>query len=67
MSNGYRAKIWKARFSILANMPMYAIDTQTDIVLATMSIHNYIRNSNTEESAFETAERETYIPESSTT
>ena len=58
--------VWKARFAILANMPCYKIDTQTDIVLATMAIHNYIRKSNMEDSAFQTAERETYIPENST-
>ncbi|WOH09174.1 hypothetical protein DCAR_0728629 [Daucus carota subsp. sativus] len=37
---------WKARFAILTNMPMYTINTQTDIVLATMMVHNYIKKSN---------------------
>ncbi|XP_074347447.1 uncharacterized protein LOC141686303 [Apium graveolens] len=59
--------VWKARFAILANMPMYKIDTQTDIVLSTMAIHNYIRKSNCSDSAFRTAERESYIPPDSTT
>ena len=58
--------VWKARFAILANMPMYKIDTQTDIVLPTMAIHNYIRKSNYSDSAFRTAERENYTPWDST-
>nr|XP_017228074.1 PREDICTED: putative nuclease HARBI1 [Daucus carota subsp. sativus] len=58
--------VWKARFCILANMPMYKINTQTDIVLATMMIHNYIRKSRITDNAFETAEQENYIPENAT-
>ena len=58
--------VWKARFAILANMPMYTINTQTDIVLATMTVHNYIRKSNVADNAFQTAEQENYMPENST-
>ena len=38
--------VWKARFAILAHMPSYKIETQTDIVIATIAIHNYIRKQN---------------------
>ena len=38
--------VWKARFAILAHMPSYKIETQTDAVIATMAIHNYIRKQN---------------------
>ena len=47
---------WKARFAILTNMPMYTINTQTDIVLATMMVHNYIKKSNVADNAFQIAE-----------
>ena len=36
--------VWKARFAILANMPIYKINMQTSIVLTTMEVHNYIGN-----------------------
>ena len=55
--------VWKATFVILANMPIYTINTQTDIVLATMTVHNYIRKSNVADNYFQTAEQETYMPE----
>ncbi|WOG86966.1 hypothetical protein DCAR_0206185 [Daucus carota subsp. sativus] len=58
--------VWKARFAILANMPMYKIITQTNIVLTTMTIHNHIRKSRITDNAFDTVELETYIPENAT-
>ncbi|KAJ0077600.1 hypothetical protein Patl1_35498 [Pistacia atlantica] len=42
-------------------MPTFHIDTQRDIVLATMAIHNYIRKKNTPDMAFQVAENETYM------
>ena len=57
---------WKARFAILTNMPMYTINTQTDIVLATMMVHNYIKKSNVADNAFQIAEQENYMSENST-
>ncbi|XP_060200882.1 uncharacterized protein LOC132629171 [Lycium barbarum] len=54
--------VWKARWSILRDMSYYHIDTQRDIVLATMAIHNYIRNKCNVDDAFQTAENESYIP-----
>lgn len=54
--------MWKARWSILRDMPNFHIDTQRDIVLATMAIHNYIRKKNTLDMAFQVAENETYMP-----
>ncbi|XP_059310009.1 uncharacterized protein LOC132061169 [Lycium ferocissimum] len=54
--------VWKARWSILRDMPYYHIDTQRDIVLATMAIHNYIRKKCNVDDAFQTAKNESYIP-----
>uniref|UniRef100_A0A3Q7G4M7 DDE Tnp4 domain-containing protein n=1 Tax=Solanum lycopersicum TaxID=4081 RepID=A0A3Q7G4M7_SOLLC len=54
--------VWKARWSILRDMPYYNIDTQRDIVLATMAIHNYIKQKCNVDDAFQTAEDERYIP-----
>ncbi|KAM3221866.1 hypothetical protein P3L10_021136 [Capsicum annuum] len=54
--------VWKARWSILRDMPYYNIDTQRDIVIATMTIHNYIRKKCNVDNGFQTAENEGYIP-----
>ncbi|XP_060210444.1 uncharacterized protein LOC132637361 [Lycium barbarum] len=54
--------VWKARWSILRYMSYYHINTQRDIVLATMAIHNYIRKKCNVDGAFQTAENESYIP-----
>nr|XP_016507895.1 PREDICTED: uncharacterized protein LOC107825535 [Nicotiana tabacum] len=54
--------VWKTRWSILRDMPFYHIDTQGDIVLATMAIHNYIRKKCNMDDAFRIAENERYIP-----
>ncbi|KAM3301584.1 hypothetical protein P3S67_016086 [Capsicum chacoense] len=54
--------VWKARWSILRDMSYYNIDTQRDIVIATMAIHNYIRKKCNVDNAFQTAENEGYIP-----
>ncbi|XP_060178725.1 uncharacterized protein LOC132608936 [Lycium barbarum] len=54
--------VWKARWSILRDMPYYHIDTQRDIVLDTMAIHNYIRRKCNVDDAIQTAENESYIP-----
>ncbi|KAG9143727.1 hypothetical protein Leryth_018881 [Lithospermum erythrorhizon] len=42
-------------------MPNYDIDTQTEIVLATMAIHNYIRKKDVNDNSFEVAETENYV------
>ncbi|KAK6139422.1 hypothetical protein DH2020_026829 [Rehmannia glutinosa] len=54
--------VWKARWNILADMPYFHIDTQREIVLATMAIHNYIRKKNVSDEAFQIAEDERYEP-----
>ncbi|XP_009762934.1 uncharacterized protein [Nicotiana sylvestris] len=54
--------VWKAKWSILRDMPFYHIDTQKDIVLATMAIHNYIRKKCKVDNAFQEAENERYVP-----
>ncbi|KAF3682892.1 putative PRA1 (Prenylated rab acceptor) family protein [Capsicum annuum] len=43
-------------------MPYYNIDTQRDIVIATMAIHNYIRKKCNVYNAFQMAKNERYIP-----
>ncbi|KAM3282252.1 hypothetical protein P3S67_025897 [Capsicum chacoense] len=43
-------------------MSYYNIDTQRDIVIATMVIHNYFRKKCNVDNAFQTAENERYIP-----
>ncbi|XP_029128648.1 uncharacterized protein LOC114916346 [Cajanus cajan] len=35
--------VWKNRFAILRHMPKYKLETQVQIVCATMAIHNFIR------------------------
>ncbi|KAL0374179.1 UNVERIFIED_CONTAM: hypothetical protein Sradi_3333600 [Sesamum radiatum] len=54
--------VWKARWNILCDMPYFHIDTQREIVLATMAIHNYIRKKNVADKAFQIAEDESYEP-----
>jgi len=54
--------VWKKRFRILEDMPAYNFDTQRDIVLGTMAIHNYIRKKGIQDVAFTAAENENYIP-----
>ncbi|XP_060170797.1 uncharacterized protein LOC132601748 [Lycium barbarum] len=54
--------VWKTRWSILRDMSYYHIDTQRDIVLDTMAIHNYIRKKCNVDDAFQTVENESYIP-----
>ncbi|KAL2481136.1 Uncharacterized protein Adt_34102 [Abeliophyllum distichum] len=36
--------VWKSRFHILEKMTRYKFETQADIVIATMVVHNYLRN-----------------------
>ncbi|KAM3289998.1 hypothetical protein P3S67_018287 [Capsicum chacoense] len=43
-------------------MPYYDIDIQRNIVIATMTIHNYIRKKCNVDNVFQTAENERYIP-----
>jgi hypothetical protein len=35
--------VWKQRWRILQNMPAYPYKSQMQIVLASMTLHNYIR------------------------
>ncbi|KAK8926015.1 hypothetical protein KSP39_PZI011439 [Platanthera zijinensis] len=35
--------VWKKKWKILRDMPPYSLTKQRDIVIATMSLHNYIR------------------------
>ncbi|KAL1290786.1 hypothetical protein AAHE18_20G154400 [Arachis hypogaea] len=64
---------WKNRFSILRHMPKFKIETQVQIVCATMAIHNFIRRhseTDTEFNQYEHAnildgEDNSYVGESS--
>ncbi|XP_052176703.1 uncharacterized protein LOC127791007 [Diospyros lotus] len=55
--------VWKKRFRVLGDMPAYNFDTQRDIVLGTMAIHNYIRKKGVHDVAFTAVENENYIPD----
>jgi hypothetical protein len=35
-------RVWKKRFRILENIPIYSLPTQVQIILASMAIHNFI-------------------------
>ena len=59
-------EVWKAKFAILANMPIYKINTQTNIVFTIMTIHNNIIKSNIPDNAFQTTGQETYISKNAT-
>ena len=65
--------VWKNRFAILRHMPKFKIETQVQIVCATMAIHNFIRRhseTDTEFNQYEHAnildgEDSSYVGESS--
>ena len=55
--------VWKARWAILKDMHInYPYETQVDIVIASMALHNYIRMKDSSDDAFHTAQQETYNP-----
>ncbi|XP_071700423.1 uncharacterized protein [Rutidosis leptorrhynchoides] len=55
--------VWKARWAILKDMHVnYSYETQVNIVIASMAIHNYIRMKGRFDEAFNTAEQENYHP-----
>ncbi|KAJ9543555.1 hypothetical protein OSB04_023262 [Centaurea solstitialis] len=55
--------VWKARWAILKDMhPGFTYETQVDIVLASMAIHNFIRIDGRRDKAFEIAQQESYNP-----
>ncbi|KAJ9561868.1 hypothetical protein OSB04_007028 [Centaurea solstitialis] len=54
--------VWKARWAILKDMFGFTYETQVNIVLASMAIHNYIRMSGSRDEAFDKAQKESYDP-----
>ncbi|XP_035846381.1 uncharacterized protein LOC110940740 isoform X2 [Helianthus annuus] len=55
--------VWKARWAILKDMHVnYSYETQVDIVIASMAIHNYIRMKGHFDEAFNKAQQESYRP-----
>ena len=44
--------VWKNRFAILRRMPKFKIETQVQIVSATMAIHNFIRRNTSTDTEF---------------
>ncbi|GJW55157.1 cytochrome P450 [Tanacetum coccineum] len=48
--------ILKKRWKILSRMPKYSVETQHDVIIATLALHNYIRN-NDKEDTFTTFEQ----------
>ncbi|KAL4587426.1 hypothetical protein LXL04_000297 [Taraxacum kok-saghyz] len=55
--------VWKARWTILRDMHVnFTYDDQVKIVLASMAMHNYIRKAGIIDEAFNTAQQESYEP-----
>ncbi|XP_071727634.1 uncharacterized protein [Rutidosis leptorrhynchoides] len=55
--------VWKARWAILKDMHVnYSYETQVNIVIVSMAIHNYIRMNGHFDEAFNTAQQENYRP-----
>lgn len=44
--------VWKNRFAMLRCMPSFKFETQVQIVIATMAIHNFIRRKSATDSDF---------------
>ncbi|KAK2399592.1 hypothetical protein QL285_049393 [Trifolium repens] len=53
--------VWKNRFAILRRMPKFKYETQVQIVVATMAIHNFIRRTAEVDSDFNLYEDENTI------
>ncbi|KAI3868888.1 hypothetical protein MKX03_036417 [Papaver bracteatum] len=52
--------VLKARFSVLSKMPSYSFETQRDIVIACMSIHNFLRRNALDDWFFKQYENEAF-------
>ncbi|KAI3869620.1 hypothetical protein MKX03_011817 [Papaver bracteatum] len=50
--------VLKARFIVLSKMPSYSFETQRDIVIACMSIHNFLRRNTLDDWLFKQYENE---------
>lgn len=48
--------VWKKRWNILRDMPTYPFDKQVKIVIATMTLHNYIRRYSQRDCVFDESE-----------
>jgi len=49
--------VWKKRWRILQNMPVFPYKTQVQIVVASMALHNYIRRKSIQDVAFNEFDR----------
>ena len=49
--------VWKQRWRILQNMPAYPYKTQVEIVVASMTLHNYIRWRSQDDAVFSEYDR----------
>ncbi|XP_034912237.1 uncharacterized protein [Populus alba] len=49
--------VWKQRWKILQNMPAYPYKTQVEIVVASMTLHNYIRRRSQDDAVFSEYDR----------
>ena len=54
--------MWKNRFAILNRMPKFKYPTQVQIVIATMGIHNFIRQNSITDNGFTMFDNEGNIP-----
>ena len=50
-------EVWKKRWRILQNMPVFPYKTQVQIVVASMTLHNYIRRKSIQDVAFNEFDR----------
>ena len=56
--------VWKQRWRILQNMPAYPYKSQVHIVVASLTLHNYIRRKSQEDVAFTEYDRNPhFIPD----
>ncbi|KAI3955697.1 hypothetical protein MKW98_006057 [Papaver atlanticum] len=52
--------VLKVRFPVLSKLPSYSFETQRDIVIACMSIHNFLRRNALDDWLFKEYENETF-------
>jgi len=50
-------RVWKQRWKILQNMPAYPYKIQVEIVVASMTLHNYIRRRSQDDAVFSEYDR----------
>ncbi|XP_077252497.1 uncharacterized protein LOC143891881 [Tasmannia lanceolata] len=55
--------VWKNRWALLSRMPKFDLKTQIQLIVASMSLHNYIRKHASRDEEFDKADHDdTYMP-----